>query len=385
MEDNKTEDSKHEKMQGYTSEHKKQKHKTEKRKQATEKDYVIAIVVLAGIVLAFFLIANFAPKELLKNVFEKKIKVEIISINADCPDCFSLQPLEASFEKENTQVSRKTLDYESEDAKKIMEKYGIKTVPALVALSKNIDKIEIDKNVFSIGKDYALFDKSVPYVNLETKTVGGKVNLKEIYTDCDKCASISQIEEQLIKFGIKIENYDKISSSSEEGKKMIKENSVSFFPALLVSKNIEEYWWLFDQIKGAFTENTEYYLFNTPLSPYKDTGGNIRGIVDITYIENKSCVECFNVTDLKKSFQGIGMYIDKERFVDVSSPEGANLIVQYKIDAIPTVILSRGIEDYESIKKTLEQVGSFVDGKFIFRKLDVLQVKYQKLNENGGS
>jgi len=358
------------------------KEKSKKSRQATEKDYIIAMIILVGIVLAFFVYANFVPKDFLQKTFERKINIEVISIESDCKNCFDLKSITQSLEKNNTKVEKKSLDYKSEEAKKIIEKYGITKVPALVAVSRNIDKVGLDKSIFSIGKDYALFDKSIPYIDIKTEQINGEVTIKEIYMECEKCASLLQIQSQMDTMGIKFKSYDKIPTNSEEGKILIKENNISFFPSLLVSKDIEGYWWVFSQIKGAFTEYENYYLFKTPILPYQDKNGLTKGLVDITYIQNKSCTDCFNVTDLKSAFQGIGVYINKENFVDVSSTEGASLINKYKINAIPTVILSKEINDYLTINKTLEQVGTFeADGKFVLRNLDSLKVKYQKINE----
>ena len=295
--------------------------------------------------------------------------------------------IEKSFEKDNTNVEKKTLDYKSEEAKKLIDKYNIKSIPALVALSSNIDKLEIDMNVFSVGKDYALFDKSVPYIDINSGETKGLVNLKEIQAgNCKNCISLSQIRKQMESMGIKIENYELISDSSDNGKQLIKENTLSFAPALLISKDIEEYWWVFSQIKNSFVEKQDYYVFKTAIPPYKELStGKIKGIVDITYIENKTCEDCFNVTQLKGSFQGMGVYINNEKYVDISSSEGKTLLSKYDITAIPTIILSKEILDYETIKKTLEQVGTFEkDNNFVFRKLDVLKVKYQNLNQAGG-
>ena len=388
--ENKVEHKKHEKMHEHKTEAEIHEHKTEtnihekakKIQQATEKDYIIAIVILAGIVLAYFVIVNFVPRESLQKIFESKINVEVISISADCKDCFDLTQIEKSFEKDNTKVEKKVLDYNSEEAKKLIEEYNIKTIPALVALSSNIDKLEIDKNVFSVGKDYALFDKSVPYIDINSGETKGLVSLKEIQaSNCKNCISLFQIRKQIESMGIKIENYELIPDSSDSGKQLIKENTLSFAPALLISKNIEEYWWVFSQIKNSFVEMQGYYLFKTAIPPYKELStSQIKGIVDITYIENKTCADCFNVTILKGSFQGMGVYIDNEKYVDVSSAEGKALLSQYDITAIPTIILSKEIADYETIQKTLEQVGTIEkDNNFVFRKLDVLKVKYQDL------
>ncbi len=207
-------------------------------------------------------------------------------------------------------------------------------------------------------------------------------NVKEVYdSSCEDCTSLFQVQKQLEGLGIKIDNYEVIDSEFASGIKLIEENDLNFLPSLLISKEIEKYWWVFDQMKRSLIEKDDYYVFKTPISPYKDIStGEVKGIVDITYLTDKSCEDCFDVTKLKGSFQSMGVYIDNEKYVDVSSSEGKNLLSKYSIIAVPTVILSEEISDYDSIVDVLKQVGTFEKDKvFIFRKLDSLNVKYKEL------
>ncbi|MBI2047025.1 hypothetical protein HYT26_02585 [Candidatus Pacearchaeota archaeon] len=99
----------------------------------------------------------------------------------------------------------------------------------------------------------------------------------------------------------------------------------------------------------------------------------------ITYVTNNSCDDCLNITKIKPSFQQLGVYIDSEKYSDVNGIEGKNILIKYNITAIPTVVLSKEIIDYTSIKSMLEGVGTFEkDDAFVFRKLDVLNSKYQR-------
>ncbi len=350
-----------------------------KKNWKEEKGLILTIVIL-GIILIGLLIYVYSPK----SAGVKKYSVDAIEITGSCEDCFDTNSLLDSLTKEsNVNIkSRKTLDYNSEEAKKIIDKYDIKTIPALIILSKNIKKIGIDEKIFSVNDNYALFDKSVPYIDLSTNDVKGLVQLKEIQADnCKECGLLSGLKIQLESFGIKIIEYEKINSSSDTGKKIIEENNLKFTPALLISKNIEDYWWIFDQIKSSFVEKGDNYMFKNPIPPYIDlTDGKIKGKVDLIFIENKSCENCFNVTELKSAFQSLGIYFYNEKYVDISSSEGKNLLAIYNITAIPTVILSKETEDYDSIIQMLEQIGTFEsDGKFVFRKLDSLNVEYQNI------
>lgn len=344
------------------------------------KGLIVLTVFLAVVVigLVFFVYGNNGPKT------DLGISAEIIEIVSDCNNCFDISILTDSVMKDNNLniKSKESLDYKSDKAMKEIEKYGIKEIPALIIKSKDIKNLGIDSNIFSIGDDVAVFDKSVPYVNLNSGKTEGLVNIIEIQPEnCPECSSLSSVKDQFENMGVRFEDYKIVKSGSEEGERLIEENGLAFLPNLLISKNIEKYWWIFPQLQSAFKEKEDYFILNTPVAPYQDVlSQKIKGKVDITYIENKSCEDCFNVTDLKGAFQKIGVYIDDEKHVDVISGEGKNLIKENNITAIPTLILSKEIQDYEGIDDVLLQIGSFEeDGRFVLRNLDVLKVNYQEI------
>ena len=190
---------------------------------------------------------------------------------------------------------------------------------------------------------------------------------------------MSNLKEWLEKNSINIGNYEKVEADSEKGKQIINENNLTFLPSLLISRDIEEYWWIFQSIENLFVLK-DYYTLKNPAAPYKDIATEkIKGKVTITYITNKSCEDCYNVTSLKKLFTNGGIYIDKEKYVDVNTKEGKDLLTEYDIKDIPTVILSKEISDY-NIRSVLEERGKFVNDEFVLEDLDSLNVKYQKTN-----
>jgi hypothetical protein len=351
-------------------------------KKVKEKDYLIAGSIMVGIVFLFFIYVNFIPKPLFNS--ENKISMEIIEITADnCKDCFDVQNFADSLINDNINVkSRESFEYNSEKGKELINKYNLKQIPALIITSNKLNEIEGLNEIFLINGKNAIFDKAVPYIDLNSGNVKGLVTLKEVYdSSCKDCASMSQIKDQFEKIGIKVENYETIDSSSIEGQKLIKENDLTFLPNLLVTKDITEYWWAFDQIKTSFDEKNNYYALNFKSFPYREISTNqIKGIVDINYISDKTCEDCFNVTQLKGIFQNLGIFIGNEEYFDISTTEGKNLLSEYNITAVPTVILSKEIQDYNAIKEVLKQAGSFEkDEVFVFRKLDALNAKYKKL------
>ncbi|GBE20222.1 hypothetical protein BMS3Abin17_00959 [archaeon BMS3Abin17] len=360
-----------------------------KKNWTEEKGLFLAIAILSVFVIALFIYV-YAPQlggYALKSTGARQYSIGIIEITGDCEDCFDTNALADALIKENNLKikSRETLSYKSQKAEEIINKYSIRKIPALVVLSRNIEKIGIDEQVFSIKNNYAIFDKSVPYVDLETNEVKGLVQLKEIQSDnCIECTPLLQLEKQFEGLGVKVKDYEIISSSSDRGREFIEKNDLEFTSSLLISKDIEEYWWIFDQIRDSLIEKEDNYVFKIPFAPYVNlSDGKIKGKVEIIFIKNKSCEDCFDVNELKDSFMSLGVYFEKEKNADISSNEGKNLMKKYNITAIPTIILSREIQDYDTIKKMLEQVGTFEeDGRFVFRKLDSLNVKYQETNKN---
>ncbi len=336
-----------------------------------EKAMIFVIIVLVGVLAVIFY------PSIKLNI---KPSIKIIEIGG-CEDCFNVSSLADSLVNDNIKInSRKTIDYNSKEAKKLIEKYKLNKIPALV-ISGDVDKLDLDEAVFRIEGKKAVFDKPVPYLDLSSGEIKGKVKIKEVFdSSCKDCTSLSGIKTQIEKIGIKVENYELVDSESEQGKLLIKDNKISYLPTLLVSKEIGEYWWIFGQIKNSFVENNEYYRFAEPTFPSKEMStGLIKGKVKITYITDNSCEDCFNVTQLKSSFQSLGVYIDKEEYADISSEQGKKLLGEYNITAIPTLILSEEISDYAPLKQILEGVGSFINKKYVFRKLDALNVKYREV------
>ena len=351
-------------------------------KKVTEKDYLIAIIIISSIAVLFFVYVNFVPKTIFNS--GNKISIEIIEITANgCEDCFDVKGLADSLIKDNINVkSRKSFDYDSKQGKELINKYNLKQIPSLIITSNKLKEIQGLEGVFSIDGKKAIFDKPVPYIDLTSGDVKGLVNLIEIQdSSCGDCMPLSNIQNSLKGAGIKINNYEIVNSVSENGKNLIQENDLKFTPSLLISKDIEQYWWIFPKIKNAFIEKEDYYLLNLQLPPYKEiSSGKVKGKVDLTYINDKSCSDCFNITELKGSFQGLGIFINSEKYIDVSDSNGKEIITKYNITKVPTIILSKEISDYETLNKQLGQIGTFEkDGNFVFRSLDQLNIKYKEL------
>lgn len=337
-------------------------------KKVGEKDFVRLAIIVAVLVLAYFVYANFIPKN-----FDDTLKVDIIEISADCADCADLSIVAASLIELGVEIDdHDVYAYDSDEGRKMIEKYGITKVPTSIIVSKRVGELGLD-GVFDVKDNYAVFGMNAPYIDVDSGSLRGVVNMIEIVPECDECFSLAPVKAQFEKMGVKVGSYEIIDAESARGLRLVSDYGLDFAPALLISKNVEEYDWIMPSIKEVLNDKDEYYLFNTAVAPYKDLRTKeIKGLVDVTLIVDLSCEDCFDVDELKQSFQAMNVYLDSEKVLDISSSEGKKFAKRYNITAVPTIVLSKNILDYPQLREVLGTVGTFddYDQSFVFRSLD---------------
>ncbi|MBU0957581.1 MAG: hypothetical protein KKF56_02090 [Nanoarchaeota archaeon] len=361
---------------------------TKSKKFSKEEKAMVIIVVILAAYLIFMLYPRFISSPSVPGV--ETYDVEIIKISG-CEDCFNIEDSSTLIKGVQGVVveNERIISRDSDEARELISKFGFTRFPVMVVYSDDLDKIAVDETVFTKSDDAIVFDRPVPYVEVDSDEVKGLIDMKEIIDGtCSECGSLSKMREQFESLGVMVGNYEIIDSKSEAGKGLISGNELKMIPSLLLSKDIDEYWWLTEVLTSVIDDSSdEYYTFKNPIYPHKEIlTGKIIGKVDITYLQNSSCEDCFNITELKSGFQRIGVFIDGENYVEVSSSAGKSLISKYNITIIPTVVLSKELGDYDLIEKSLDQVGTFEsDGKFVFRGIDGLGVKYQTIGGNNGN
>lgn len=340
-------------------------------------------------ILIIILVLAIAPVNL--GLF-KSDKSEVIQVNIktitseDCVDCFNLDSVINQLKSDESinVKSVQNIEYSSPSGKKLIEKYDIKRIPSFILESKSLDRSNFDNDFFRFVGDDLVFDKPVPYIDLNSNSeeVIGLVEFKEIQDgSCKDCSTYSQLLKLLIESGVKQKSYEIYDVSSPAGKDLLEKNSLEVASSLLVSKDIEEYWWLFDSLKEGLEEKGDYYLIKQKVYPYKEiVSGKILGVTNVIYLINESCEECYDPEGLKRILQTLGVFIKVEKRVDISTEEGKALIKNQDINAIPTMIISKEISDYEGIDDILLKAGiTEKNGKYVFRNVKELNVKYQQI------
>lgn len=300
---------------------------------------------------------------------------KILPVN--CDDCFNIEVAE-KFVKDSGKakvLSSKALKSSEDDAKEFIKKYNLSRLPAMV-ITGEASRLTIEP--FVQRGDALVFDQTPPpYFDVASAKVKGKVSVT-IVSDksCEKCTDMQKIAGQLKQAGVAATT-KLVDSSSKDGKDLIQKYKIKKLPVMLLSKDALEYQIISGVWDNVGTKESDGTLVLRQVSPpYEDVdSGKIKGLVSLTFVTDKSCAKCYNVSLHKALLQSnFGMAFADENYVDVSSRDGAKLLAKYKISAVPTAIISPEAKEYPNFKQAWKNVGETAgDGSFVFKKLELLQ------------
>lgn len=319
--------------------------------------------------------------------------VKIIKITApNCKDCFNINDAVSGFKKLNIKAEEeKTLTFDSPEGRASIIKFAIKKVPTYLVTGE-ITKNNLENFIKSNGKikdKTFIFTKVTPiFIDTATGQETGHVTATLI-TDlsCPQCIDLKPLVENFKKAGVKITDLKELAWNSQDAQNIINQYKITKIPTFIFSPEFDLYdaksgWPNF----GTIEQDKTYVARNLPL-PYRDLAkGQIVGFVDLIFLTDSSCTDCYKVQDVQKPIltKGYGVALRSERTVDVESLEGQSLITKYNITKVPTIILSPGIDQYSNIKNVWKSVGIVgSDGWYVFTGLNLLgNITYKDLTSN---
>ena len=145
-------------------------------------------------------------------------------------------------------------------------------------------------------------------------------------------------------------------------KNLIEKYEIEKIPAIIITGEINKTNFVdFEEKKGAL-------LFTKTSLPYTDAKtGKIKGVVSLTYISDASCDKCIDLTTLIEQIK-TSVTIRNEKIIDLE--EASSLVKQYNIEKIPTLILSKDLEEYKDIAALWKTIGTTeADGSYITRNI----------------
>lgn len=358
----------------------------------------VAIVLIAGFFIAFNVGQVLGPKEKTTggtpsdmNVGTGTPSLQFIHlVDSSCAECFDLNAFIESF-KEMAGISTKSVEFDSDEAKALIQKYNITKIPTIIIsgdTSKVTNLIESWPSFGSIEDNNVLVARNVPpvYLDLTENKLKGLVELITLTinscTDCEKPIT----PEQLNSVGITVSNEASFDYSTNEGKALAVLYDINRLPASIMSSDLQDY--PEEVLKGmlsfgGFAPDGKYIL-RKPFPPYFDLISNKAvGWVNLTNLTDASCASCYDVNEHKQILeQSFGVKIKEEKTIDINSSEGKKLLSDYNITKIPTVILTGNINAYDLLLEAWAAVGSTeADGSMVFRQVEQVGT-YFDLNAN---
>jgi hypothetical protein len=349
------------------------------KKSNLDKFLTIGIFVLLGILLfnSFFVFS--VGKSLNVKIEEAKelarpAELGLIKIESSCSDCFDINKIaEVLKESSDLKITKeKSLLRNSENAIKIIEKYGIEKLPTII-LTGEIEKASIQN--FKQVDDVLIFDSIFPpYEDAATKKIIGKVSSIIISdNNCDVCTDLGLILQNLKQSGVFVDKEEEFDFSGTKAKELISKLDIEKLPALLLSDDIEAYPDIVQSMNRAGLKKQDYYIIESQAPYIEAASGKLRGSAKLTFLDDSSCSECYDVKIHRSILTRLGLAIDEEEKIDTSSEEGKQLISQYDIESVPTIILTGDLEVYENFNNVWPQVGTVEDdGTYVFREITAM-------------
>ncbi len=201
-------------------------------------------------------------------------------------------------------------------------------------------------------------------------------------SSCAACADLNIYIDAVKKQNVKVAAEKTVAANSEEGKSIIKNFEITRLPIFVVKGELEKNDGLKNLLNRLGKIKDRVFVFTVNPAPYFDiASGKIKGAVNITLISDKSCAECQNAQIYKQILTRFGiMKFSTETNLDKSDLNAKLIIKKYKIEAVPTFILTGEISEYPNLSNTWTQVGTIEkDGAYVFRELKATGLTYVNL------
>lgn len=188
--------------------------------------------------------------------------------------------------------------------------------------------------------------------------------------NCTDCFNIDDAITTFKKQNVSVGEEGTFLSTSAEAKTLIADLGIKRLPTYVAKgevtkKNLEG----FVKGNGEIKDNTFVFTGVTPLFIDPESNKEV-GRVSVTYITDLTCSACINPKLTIDAYKKAGVKVTEEKEIPWSSPEGQRLIGQYKIEKLPTFILSADVSYYPSIKDSWQKIGTVEsDGTYIARQL----------------
>ncbi len=328
------------------------------------------ILVLAISLLTLTSFAVTATKYVGYLQTEAPAKISVTILTTDCEICENINIIRSKLNKDSIKITSEIgISFDSVEGKVLTTEYGIERFPAII-IKGDTEKISLSD--FSKNKEALIYEsKIVPYIDVLGE-MKGKVTITQITADdCEKCAEIGVIVDALQGNGMYLEELIVIDYT--EASELISLYEIENVPVLLI-EGLSEYTDLYQAILSTSTEINGKIVYQEQVPYLQLSNKEVRGLINLTYVDDPTCENCYDPILHKGALQQLGLYIDVETTVYTNESLGLELITKYNITKVPTVIINGDFDAYIGFSEFWINFGTIEsDSSHIFREMKVLE------------
>jgi thiol-disulfide isomerase/thioredoxin len=199
---------------------------------------------------------------------------------------------------------------------------------------------------------------------------------------CTDCFDLKTVFDYIKKQNANITSEKKVDKTSAEAKQLIEQFAIKKLPTFILKGELNKISTLSDFFSKTGDTDNDTFVFRQVGAPYvaADTGV-VKGRVTFTLITDPTCTDCYDASQHQLILQSYGINA-VPNVVDAKSSIGKSLIKKYKINAVPTFVLSGDVAQYPGLGSIWDKVGIVAsDGTYVFTNMSVMG-RYRNLSTN---
>ena len=194
-----------------------------------------------------------------------------------------------------------------------------------------------------------------------------------IKNDCAKCFDMADYVAYIKSQNIRAVQENTLGIEDKTAQKLVEQHAIRSLPALVITGEVSKasLAQLWSSLGGA--QHHDVVVIQGVPPYYELSTRRVVGLVDVVYLSDSSCPECYDVYEHQAILLGFGIQPDNSLQRDAASDEGKALIKKYGITKLPTILLSPAASVYPGLVQVWPQVGTKeADGWHVFRSVELM-------------
>ena len=187
----------------------------------------------------------------------------------------------------------------------------------------------------------------------EIKEFKRAAEIELVVINCDGCSDVAAIIENIKSKNVNVNKEEILNKNNDRAKSLIGAYSINKLPSVLVFGEVNKI-----NINN-FALKDDALVLSKVNAPYFELNDNeIKGEVSLISIKDSSCEKCADLNSLGFGFIEAGVSIKDWKTFEYDSLEAKEFIDKFKLDKVPSVLISEDVDYYEEVKQGLTQLGA---------------------------